>query len=236
MPHPAQQLLDLQTLDAEMGRLTRQLEQVEAALGNQLKARAAELAIRQAEQALHARRTAQRDREHELSSLESRIKDHEEQLYSGKGSSRELRALQRDVEHDRLRQGEVEAQTLAAMERTEAAGVELGRIKAAVTRVLDEVSVGNAKLAQERAKLQAELERRTAQRVQAISSIDPAARALYDRLRQRLPDGVAVAEIIQARCTGCRTTLPSAEAQRARGAPGIVQCSVCTRILHVPLG
>src|SRR5919198_345305 len=108
MPVRSQQLLDLQALDSEAGRLSRQLQQTEAALADQSKARAAELANRQAEEALRARQTEQRDREFELATLEARIKDHEQQLYSGRGSPRDLQALQRDIEHDRARRDELE--------------------------------------------------------------------------------------------------------------------------------
>ena len=61
-------------------------------------------------------------------------------------------------------------------------------------------------------------------------------RAQYDRLRARMPDGMAVAPVIQGRCEGCRTTLPSAEVQQARRAEELVYCSRCGRILHVPVG
>src|ERR687888_286334 len=72
MPVRSQQLLDLQALDSEAGRLSRQLQQTEAALADQSKARAAELANRQAEEALRARQTEQRDREFELAAMEAR--------------------------------------------------------------------------------------------------------------------------------------------------------------------
>ena len=101
MTERSQQLLELQRLDSNISRLSRQIQQAEAALADPLKTRAAELAIRQAEQAFQARQREQRDREFELATVESRIKDHEQRLYSGKGSPRDLQALQRDIEHDR---------------------------------------------------------------------------------------------------------------------------------------
>ena len=72
---------------------------------------------------------------------------------------------------------------------------------------------------------------------QTVAGTVPAPdRAQYDRLRARMPDGMAVAPVIQGRCEGCRTTLPSAEVQQARRAEELVYCSRCGRILHVPVG
>ena len=236
MPVRSQQLLDLQALDSEAGRLSRQLQQTEAALADQSKARAAELANRQAEEALRARQTEQRDREFELATLEARIKDHEQQLYSGRGSPRDLQALQRDIEHDRSRRDELEERALAAMEASEAARVEQARIRAATKRVLEETAAGQAQLRDAREQLRAAVQRCGAQRAQLVGALDGPSLALYERLSQRLPDGIAVAEVVQGRCAGCRTTLPSAEVQRARQTEGLVQCSACGRILHVPHG
>ncbi|MGH2350310.1 MAG: zinc ribbon domain-containing protein [Chloroflexota bacterium] len=234
MSERSQHLLELQRLDTESGRLSRQVQQAEAGLADHLKERAAARAIQQAEQALQARQREQRDREFELASLEARIKDHEQRLYSGKGSPRDLQALQRDIEHDQQRRGELEEQALAAMDATEAARSEVDRIKTAAERVLSEASAEQRKLGGERAQSQADLDRLTARRAQVAAALDAPSLALYDRLRQRMPDGVAVAEITQGRCEGCRTTLPSAEIQRARRAETPVPCSACGRILHVP--
>jgi predicted nucleic acid-binding Zn-ribbon protein len=236
MAAQARLLLDLQQHDAAIGRLARQARQIAAALADQTRARAAELAVKQAEQTLHARQSEQRDLEYELATLEARIKDHEARLYSGKGSPRDLQALQRDIEHDRQRRGGLEERALVAMEATEAARTELERIRTAARRVLDEDAAGRARLSGEREQVERDLQRHQTQRGQLAAAIDGPALALYDRLRQRVADGVAVAEVVQGRCEGCRTTLPTAEIQRARRTEGLVQCSACGRILHVPLG
>jgi predicted nucleic acid-binding Zn-ribbon protein len=236
MPERSQQILDLQAHDLEIGRLTRRIEQIDAALADTIKERAADRAVRQAQSALLARQREQRDLEMELASVEARIKTHEAQLYSGRGSPRELEALRRDVEHDRQRQGQLEEQVLAAMEATEQAQAEVQRIKAAAERVLAELAAERAQLAAERQQLQAQRDRHAQQRAALAAALDPAALVLYERLRQRMPDGIAAAEVVQNRCEGCRTTLPSAEVQQARRGDTLHQCSVCGRILHVPHG
>jgi predicted nucleic acid-binding Zn-ribbon protein len=113
---------------------------------------------------------------------------------------------------------------------------EVERVKAAVRRVLGALSTDHARLAAEREQLRSQLQTKEAQRTALAGKIDAASLALYERLRQRLPDGIAAAEVVQNRCEGCRTTLPSAEVQRARRSEAPVQCSACGRIIHVPLG
>jgi hypothetical protein len=236
MPVQAQQLLELQALDAEIGRLTRRTQQLDASLGSQVHVKAAELAMRGAEQALHQRQRAQREAEMELATVEARIKDHEQTLYGGRAGPRELQALQRDIEHDRLRKGELEEQALAAMEATEKAGQEMERIKQAAGRILGDRTAQQHRQAAERDQVRTELDRRSEQRAQLAARVDSGALSLYERLRQRTPDGTAVAEVVQGSCQGCRTNLPAIEVQRARRSETSVQCSACGRILYAPAG
>jgi hypothetical protein len=103
----SQRVLDLQAVDAEIARLTSRLKQVDSGLNDSLAARAGELATRQAEQALQDKQRRQREIELDLASVDTRLKTNDERLYSGKGSPRELQALQRDIEHDRARKSEI---------------------------------------------------------------------------------------------------------------------------------
>ena len=236
MSQRSQRLLELQRLDAETARLTGLLKQTDGALADRTQARAAEYAIKQAEGALVTRQSEQRDREFALTSLESRIKDHEQRLFSGKGSPRDLQTLQVDIERDKTRRETLEEQALTAMDATEGARKEVQRIKTAAERLLGEAATRHERLQREREQQAQELQRVSAQRETVAGTVPAPDRAQYDRLRARMPDGMAVAPIIQGRCEGCRTTLPSAEVQQARRAEELVYCSRCGRILHVPVG
>jgi uncharacterized protein len=228
----SQQLLDLQGIDLEIGRLQRQVDQLTAAIGDQMKVKAADYAIKQAEDAHRKVQAAQRDREYELSTIEARIKEHTERLYSGKGSPRDLQALQTDIAHDKERREQMEEQALAAMEATEKAKNELERVQAAVRRVLSEASAGKERQVTERDAAQTELVTKRAQRDTLLLDLPANALSLYERLRQRTPDGLPVSEVIQSRCSACQDNVPSTDIQRAKTGE-IVQCSACHRILHV---
>jgi predicted nucleic acid-binding Zn-ribbon protein len=236
MSQRSQRLLDVQRLDGEISRLTGLLKQADGALGDTMQARTVAYALRQAETALQTRQREQREQEFELATLESRIKDHEHSLYSGKGSPRDLQVLQQDIERDKARKGALEEQVLAAMDAVDAAQKESERIKTAARRVLGDAATRVQQIESERTQLQARLAAATAHRAAAAATLPAPDAALYERLHTRMPDGVAVASVVQGRCEGCRTTLPSAEVQHARRAEDLVQCSRCGRILHVPVG
>ncbi|MGI8422802.1 MAG: zinc ribbon domain-containing protein [Chloroflexota bacterium] len=228
-----QQLLEIQQLDIEISRLTGQVSQLTAAIGDQFKVRAGDLAIKQAEDAQRKAQGAQKDAEFALSTIESRIKDHDQKLYSGKGSPRDLQALQKDIEHDRERQAGLEEQALKAMETAEKAAAEVERVRGAVARVLGVVSTGKERQGNEREEAQEQLNRRLVQRERLAAGVPASALQLYDRLRKRTVDAIAVARVVQQRCDGCQDNLPSAEIQRARHATTPVQCASCQRILVV---
>ena len=228
-----QTLLEIQQLDLEIARLAGQVGQLTAAIGDQFKVKAGDLAIQQAEEALRKLLSAQKDAEFALSTLETRIKEHEQRLYSGKGSPRDLQALQQDIEKDRLRRTGLEEQALKAMESAEKAAREVERVRGAVAKVLGEVSSGKEKQGAEREQAQQQLDRRKAQRERLVADVPANWLQLYDRLRQRTIDGIAVARVTQSRCDGCQDNLPSAEIQRARHSSTPVQCASCQRILLV---
>jgi uncharacterized protein len=229
-----QLLLEIQQLDLEIARLDGQVGQLTAAIGDQFKVKAGELAIQQAEQAQRKALSVQKDAEFALSTLETRIKDHEKKLYSGKGGSpKDLQALQQDIQKDQQRRVQLEEQALKAMETAEKAAGEVERVQSAVARVLGEVSSGKEKQGTEREQALQQLNRRKAQREQLAAGVPANFLQLYDRLRQRTLDGIAVARVTQQRCDGCQDNLPSAEIQRARHATTPVQCASCQRILVV---
>jgi predicted nucleic acid-binding Zn-ribbon protein len=229
----AQTVLEIQQIDLEIARLAGQVGQLTAAIGDQFKVKAGDLAIQQAEQALRTLQSAQKDAEFALATLETRIKDHEQRLYSGKGSPRDLQALQQDIERDQQRRIGLEEQALKAMDSAERAAREVERVRGAVAKVLGEVSSGKEKQAAEREQAQQLLDQRKAQRERLAAGVPATWLQLYDRLRQRTLDGTAVARVTQSRCEGCQDNLPSAEIQRARHSSTPVQCASCQRILVV---
>ena len=110
--------LALWRLDTEVQRAETLVTSLTAQLGDQVKVKAADLAIRRANEAVARARGAQKDAEFTLAQLEARIKEHDALLWSGKGSPRDLEALRLELERERTRRVALEEAALAAMEVT----------------------------------------------------------------------------------------------------------------------
>lgn len=225
-------LLQLQRADQECDHLAQRLPQIESALSDRSPLDTARAAFAAADAALHAQRDELQQREFDLAQIEGKHLSHESQLFGGRGAPRDLENLRKDVEHLRQQRGEAEEQVLVAMEAVEEATKLREERQRDAARIEAEVARTREQMAAERAQVEAQLERAKRDRDALDAQVDAADRSLYQRLRARV-GGLAVAEAIQGRCTGCRIALPATEFQRARRGVDLVQCSSCGRILHV---
>jgi predicted nucleic acid-binding Zn-ribbon protein len=221
-------------LDTDLQRAETLIASLTAQLGDQVKVKAADLAIRRAHEGVARAKSAQRDAEFALAQLESRIKEHSSILWSGKGSPRDLETLRLELERENIRRGDLEEAALGAMEVTARAERDAARVEANVAKALAELKSGNATRVAERTDAVARRAEATSQRGVLVASMDPADVAAYERIRARIADGVPVAELSGARCEGCRTDLPSGFVQRVRREPAPLTCPSCGRLLHAP--
>ena len=221
-------------LDTELQRAETVVASLTAQLGDQVKVKAADLAIRRAQEGVARAKAAQKDAEFALAQLESRIKEHTTLLWSGKGSPRDLEALRLELERENLRRGALEEAALGAMEVTARTERDAARVEANVAKALAELKSGNATRVAERTDALARRAEAAAGREALVASMDPADVAAYERIRARISDGVPVAELSGARCEGCRTDLPTGFVQRVRREPAPLPCPSCGRLLHAP--
>jgi predicted nucleic acid-binding Zn-ribbon protein len=219
-------------LDTELQRAETLIASVTAQLGDEVKVKAADLAIRRAREGVARAKSAQRDAEFALAQLEERIKQHNILLWSGRGSARELEALRVELERENVRRNALEEAALSAMEVTARAERDGARVEATVAKALADLKVGNAARVAERADAVARRAETTTQREALIAIMDPDDVAAYNRIRARIGDGVPVAELSGARCEGCRTDLPSGFVQRVRREAAPLPCPSCGRLLH----
>ncbi|MBU6286927.1 MAG: hypothetical protein KGS10_02060 [Chloroflexi bacterium] len=226
--------LALWRLDTEVQRAETLVTSLTAQLGDQVKVKAADLAIRRANEAVARARGAQKDAEFTLAQLEARIKEHDALLWSGKGSPRDLEALRLELERERTRRVALEEAALAAMEVTARAERDASRVEANVARALAELNAGNATRVADRSSAIARRAEAADQRQALVATMHPADVAAYERIRARTSDGVPVAELSGARCEGCRTDLPSGFVQRVRREEAPLPCPSCGRLLHAP--
>jgi predicted nucleic acid-binding Zn-ribbon protein len=87
-------------------------------------------------------------------------------------------------------------------------------------------------MAEAEVALDADAARLAAEREAAAAKVPDALRAEYERLRPGL-GGVAVAELVNGRCSGCNLALAASEVERLRHLPPgeRATCEECGRLL-----
>jgi uncharacterized protein len=227
----AQQLDVLQALDLELDRLRGQIATLQASQIEPVTIQAAREALPQADALLTKRRKAAQDREWDVRDGQAKVTNVESRLYGGGVTNpKELASLLRDVEalkahlatlHDRS------LETMGAQEEAQAA-VDAARGELAELEAAWQAEL--LRLGGEEQAIQAQIAAKGARRQAQAATIDPATLTIYERLRP-IKGGRAVARLRGDMCEGCRLTLPSGQAARAKTSLELVYCVNCGRIL-----
>ncbi|MDR2454887.1 MAG: C4-type zinc ribbon domain-containing protein [Bifidobacteriaceae bacterium] len=238
MKAPAQdqtRLLQVQARDTALHQLAHKRARLPQLAG--LRAVAAKQAA--ASEELEVARVEARDEQRELTRLEDDIAKVEARavrdkarLDSGGGLSRELQALQQDLEILARRRARLEDEALEAMERVESGRSGIASLEASLAALDAEAAGLEAELAAATAELDRAAAAEAVQRAAAAEGLDAGLVKLYERLRQRL-GGVGAAALSQGRCGGCGFQLSASElaAIKSLGADEVARCEECTRIL-----
>lgn len=175
-----------------------------------------------------------KDAELQLKSLEQRREQDTQKLYGGKiVGTRELQALEREIEGVGQSIAAGEEKVLAVMERLES-------VQASVNKLRDYQKAGEAKLAavqkereQDRKRLQADLTAAQTLREPAAREVEPGLLSDYERIRARKGHpGLAVIE--GGSCGVCHNSIPSM-VMRELYEGKVLHCDTCSRIYYLPL-
>ena len=173
------------------------------------------------------------DAELQLRSLEERREGDRKKLYGGKiVGTRELQALEHEIETLGASIGACEERVLAAMEKVEP-------LQAAVEKLHHYDKTAEEKLAalrqsqeKDRKRLLADIARDEPLRAEAVKTVDPALLRTYETIRQkRGHPGLAVIE--GNACGSCHTSIPTMVLRELREGKKIIQCDNCTRIYYM---
>jgi len=153
-------------------------------------------------------------------------------LESGQGSAKDLQALQHELVSLARRQGELEDVELEVMERAEQAQTEQGRVQTEIQR-LEAARVQLAdRLEEQTREIDAEAARVGDERECAVAGLDEALVVLYEKVRAS-SGGLGAAPLAARRCEGCRLELTPVDLGRIRAAADdeVLRCEECLRIL-----
>jgi predicted nucleic acid-binding Zn-ribbon protein len=225
-------LYQLQQLDLELERVIAEQQALESSLQGDsiLKKLRTEQTITQ--QQLQLGLQAQKEAEWALEELDRRMHMQEQRLYSGVvTNSKELYALQQEVQHLRAQQNRQEEMALEVILTTEtlqeAANSKAEALRQAEEKWLETNATGMIR----RDQLDVKHQELMANREQLVSRIDAQILNRYEALK-RAKQGRAISKVDQNSCQWCRVILTPSELQRVRTNADLQMCSNCGRILY----
>ncbi|OGO36940.1 MAG: hypothetical protein A2Z03_02625 [Chloroflexi bacterium RBG_16_56_8] len=221
----------LQAVDQELDDKTKRARQVAERLAGDPAVVAAHAALETEDKRLAELRATLRARELEAKSIDVKIKEIEERLYSGRvANPKELEGLEKELQMFKRQRSGFDDQLLELMDSVDQAQKRVAE-KAAALKKLQGTRAGDVELlSRERDTLTARLAELAEEHDRIRAELDADALRTYDHL-QRTKAGRAVAKIRTLSCGVCGTAVPTGLMQRARAGNELVFCSGCGRIL-----
>ena len=229
------QLLELHRADTNIRRLQAELEAIpqrRAEIENEFEQRAFE--FRAVEQKRDEARAARVRLETELAETRAKAEHAERALMASK-NEKEYAAAIRETDAARKHISQLETQILEQMEAYESAEKLVGERQPELAALRAEMGEKISEFEAQTRRQAEELEALRAKRARLFVALPKQTSAMYDRIRARIRDGVAVAEARNGSCTACHMALrPQIMAEVRRGEE-VVTCDNCNRILyHAP--
>lgn len=174
----------------------------------------------------------QHDAEMRLESLETKAKQVNDRLYSGKVSSpREMEDLQRELEMLGRQKSDAESAVIEAMDTAAEAMKKGQEAEAAMTSLSDRYRVVRAKYKERHGILTAEIAGMEVERSIAVQALPAALLSKYEGIRAK-KGGVGAAIVLpDGNCGGCHTKLSTSQEEDVRALQAAQLCEHCGRIL-----
>ena len=226
-----QKLYELQEIDLDIDQKTQALEQLKSQIGKDEDVVEARSALEDARKYLTNLDKQQRSFEAEIDEISLKISKEEKKLYDGSGKNpKELVDLQKEVDLIKQKRSSKEDELLVIMENVDSAQQVVSNKTNALTEIENKWQEEQQKLLAEQKELEASLEALQQRKAPFLEQLDKTNIRIYEELRIT-KQGRAVAKVEQARCMGCRMSLPISDQQKARAGQELAMCSNCGRIL-----
>ncbi len=225
------QLYKLQQVDTEIQQKKRRLSEVIQLLRETEELLAAKQRAQTADETLHNWETRQNDLNLELGSLNDEAQRTDQRLYSGNVKNpKELEDLQHKVQELSRRKEALEDEILEAMIMVEEAQEEKLAADQSLARIQENWEKSQGHLQEEQNELALRLHELREARNKQLALVEKPLLTQYERIAER-KGGVAVAALIDNRCSGCHLTVSANKVTRAERGE-IVTCGGCGRILY----
>ncbi len=180
---------------------------------------------------LRSHQTNLADAELELRSIETKRKQHREQLYSGNvRNPKELDALQHEIEALGRREDALNTNVYELMEVVERLTDREAQLSTAITEA--EAAYADRAHAYTLAvrKLKAQADTLQTDRAERVGAVPADLLRRYDSLRAG-KHGIGIARVDSRRCSACSTTLPQNTLTAVKETDQIATCDACGRML-----
>ena len=227
-------LLELQHLDTAIDRADARraaLESGAAIATARAEADAAERAFGELRLRIDEMARDQATFEHEIDSLSLKEAAEQKRMYDGSiVNTKELEALQHELDNLKKRRSDREDELLALMEQREVLEASASEAETAAAALRSSLETTSDDADAELVEVIAELDRSSARRAELAAALDPELLELYDDLR-RQKKGVGAAALVDGVCQGCHEQLSSMELDKLKRTEAIPRCEYCRRIL-----
>jgi uncharacterized protein len=236
MAEPFDTLIQVQDLDTTLAQLRHRIDAMpERAELRTVESQRSEnrVARREVDKQVEDLSGRQRALEEQIAAAAKRRHEIERRMDSGDvSSSRDLQAMDVEVQHLSARQVQLEEEELALLEEEEPLDV-MAAEYARVATVLDaEAGRLEATIAEAVAEIDTAIKAEEVKRAEVASGLPTELAQRYEVLRTHL-GGVGAARLVGDRCDGCHLNLSSVEIERIRRLPHdeFATCPQCDRIL-----
>lgn len=219
-------------IDSQTDTQSARLDEINTLLGHSEEVQAARQALLTAQAGQRNDQTVANNLELEVGSIDDKTKATETRLYSGTvNNPKELQDMQDELASLSKRHDVLENQLFEAMLALEESQHATSRDQAVLQEMEEAWANSQSGLTGEKQALEIQLAALAGQRAELVNEIDPAALAIYEKLRAQL-GGIAVAHIEDGVCSACRVRPTSSSAQKARHGDMDARCATCRRILY----
>ena len=231
--HPDTHLvIQLQSLDQKIAALEKEV----AALPKHITA--IEKALESHNRKLEADRAAlvanQKDRkrlEGEIQIQEQKISKLKDQMLGAK-TNEQYRAFQHEIDYAQKEIRKAEDRILELMSESEPLDINVKKAEGALKEEKKVVEEEKTRARKRSAEDETFLSQNRAMRAEAAGKLPKATVTLYDRIRQK-SGGVAIAEVVNSRCSACQLQLRPQYLQDLRKGTELMRCEQCGRFLFI---
>ena len=224
-------LYDLQQVDSALALATKQYQALDPGRAEQAAAESAKALFERQEREHHETTRDLHDAELELKTVETKKKDFEAKLYSGKVQNfKELESIQQEIEALGRQRGRLDERILTLMDQLEVRRSEEAAAKAKLEQADAALAAKQADYKAKARALADKIRSLTSQRNEMAPAIPPALLKRYDSIRAA-KQGVGIGRVEDGVCSACHTTLPSNLVRSVEETENVETCENCGRLL-----